>query len=274
MPRRIGKAVSQEEVAEAVGISREWYSLIERDRLGGVSASVLARIADALMMEPAERAAFFRLAVPELATSSLTDRSSVILEAFASLRRLTRRLWAATTEAEALTVVREYAITQLAADCTMTTTRHEGGYWDYAATCSDDHEGVMRFHARLRERWGRTVIDDLNGYPLLARPGEVLTRSERNALLPDLDGKVRGMWSTDVRVQPTDVSFLMARVRSKQGLVATLYASHHKAYAYSKLDRAQLSTLADLASHALSGHVSIKQLSHSDQSGLRLPRPI
>ena len=51
LPIRVGKAVSQEELAEALGISRQWYVRLESDRRTGVSPSLLARIADALAMD-------------------------------------------------------------------------------------------------------------------------------------------------------------------------------------------------------------------------------
>ena len=65
-PARLGKPVTQEEIAEAVGISRQWYSQLEGDRPTRVSVAVLARIADVLMMDSDERATLFRIALPEL----------------------------------------------------------------------------------------------------------------------------------------------------------------------------------------------------------------
>jgi transcriptional regulator with XRE-family HTH domain len=253
-PMRIGKAVSQEEVAEVVGISRQWYLMMESGRAVRVSAAVLARIADALMMDPAERAALFRLAVPELRSTSLADRTTVMLDAFGSLRRLTRPLWAATTEAEALTVVREYAMTQLAPVAMMTCTRVGERGWDLATTGDPDvGDRQKRFEALVRERWGGAVMDDLCCYTLMARPGELVTRSEREARFPGLAAKVRPV--VDV-VGLSDFSFVMANIRSQRGFVGRLYAVHTAARTYSEIERTQLSTLADLASLALSGYVS------------------
>ena len=65
-PRRVGKRVTQEEVAEAVGITREWYAALERGREVRVSALVLSRIAETLAMTADERRLLFTLAVPEL----------------------------------------------------------------------------------------------------------------------------------------------------------------------------------------------------------------
>jgi transcriptional regulator with XRE-family HTH domain len=69
---RIGKVVTQEEVAEAVGISRQWYALLESgSRRIRVSPPVLGRIAEALMLNSAERSALFQLAVPELGVTKM-----------------------------------------------------------------------------------------------------------------------------------------------------------------------------------------------------------
>lgn len=57
---RIGRAVTQEEIAEAIGVSRVWYATIESGR-GDVSPRLLPRIADALMLNPKDRLALLRL---------------------------------------------------------------------------------------------------------------------------------------------------------------------------------------------------------------------
>jgi transcriptional regulator with XRE-family HTH domain len=44
VPVRIGKVVTQEEVAEAAGISRVWYATMENDRAPRVSVRVLGQI--------------------------------------------------------------------------------------------------------------------------------------------------------------------------------------------------------------------------------------
>jgi transcriptional regulator with XRE-family HTH domain len=230
LPIRVGKAVTQEEVAEAAGISRQWYALLENDRPVRVSATVLARIADSLMMDPTERATLFRLAVPELRTASLTDRSTAVVEAFGALRRLTRRLWTATTTAERAALIREHAMTTLAPDAVVTCINVGKGLWDHAA-CGEDDECGSRFHAVIRQRWGDGAIDDLHRYDALARPGEIMLRS---------DGDSR-----------PHVSYAAAHIRSQRGLFGRLSLVHFTAREFSDTERAQLSTLAELASLAL-----------------------
>jgi transcriptional regulator with XRE-family HTH domain len=244
LPVRIGKMPTQEEIAEAVGISRVWYVMLENDRKVRVSARVLARISDALMLSPSERAELFRLALPDLPSVTLTERSTAALDGFGRLRRLTRRLWVATTEAEVLTVIREYAMTQLNPDLMITRTRVAPGRWAYAGT-GDSHSGerVEQLDELLCDRWGETAVDDCLCYPLMAQPGELLTRHERTvADSGELDAVG---WS--------DISFAIASVRSQGGFVGRLLAVHHNAHRYSELERAELSVLADLASVALSG---------------------
>jgi len=248
LPLRIGRPVTQEEVAEAVGISRQWYAMLESDRAGRVSAAVLSRLADALMMDPGERAVLFRLAVPELRLTSLPERSTGVLEAFRALRRLTLRLWAATTETEALTLVREHAMTMLAPDAMVTCTRVGDGSWVDAATGEDDACG-SRFHALLRRRWGDAAEKALHGYRQTARQGELMIRSERDGCCPDLAAVVR----RTVEPARPSVSFATASVQSQRGFFARLTVVHFAPHEYSEMERAQLGGLADLACLALSG---------------------
>jgi transcriptional regulator with XRE-family HTH domain len=245
LPIRVGKMPTQEEIAEAVGISRVWYAMLESNRRVRVSAQVLARISDALMLSSSERDELFSLALPELRSAALTDRSTALLAAFGWLRPVTRRLWAATTEAEALTIVREYAMAQLSPDLMITRTRVGAGHWAYAGT-GDSHSGerVEQLDELLRNRLGQTAVDESLCYPVMGQPGELLTRYERAAVTDGGELDAVG-WS--------DVSFAIACVRSQGGFVARLLALHHTAHPFSELERAELSVLADLASLALSG---------------------
>lgn len=251
---RIGKAVTQEEVAEAVGISRVWYAQLENDRPVRASATVLARIADALSMDPAERSTMFRLALPELRPTALANSSVECLEALGSLRRFMRPLWAASSEEEALTVVREHAMTLLSPVWTVTYTRVGEGRWDLSVTGDPDGgDGARQILGIVRERWGEAAADDVLGYTVMAQSGELMTGAERDSHFPDLAAKFRRVREA---VGLADVSFAMANVRSRDGIIRRLMASYRAAHAYSAFERMQLSTLADLTSFALSGCVS------------------
>ena len=64
--KRIGKMVSQEELAEAIGISRNWYSVIEVGRVRP-SIELVRRICNALMLDQAKRLELVDLAFPGVA---------------------------------------------------------------------------------------------------------------------------------------------------------------------------------------------------------------
>ncbi len=92
LPARIGKPVTQEEVAEAADISRNWYLRLETVQGVRISPALLDRIAKVLMLNPGERAEMFQLALPELRPATLKAPSPDLLEALRPLRELARRL--------------------------------------------------------------------------------------------------------------------------------------------------------------------------------------
>jgi transcriptional regulator with XRE-family HTH domain len=264
---RVGKPVTQEELAEAVGVTRVWYARLERSVDAKASARLVSRLADVFMLDDAERTALLLAAipalrtplgldaVPELRSVSLTDTSAQILNALGSLRPLTRRLWMATTEAEALALVREFAMTGIAPDAVLTRVRVAEGRWDQVATGNhDDDERGKQSVALLGERFGPSAVDEALLYPLITEPGDVWTRSERDARLPtSLVAKLR---ETLDAVGWDRLSFVTACVQTPQGFVGRILVVHHAGHEYSEIERAQLSTLANLASLALSGCVS------------------
>lgn len=67
LPVRRGRRVTQEEIAEAVGISRNWYRRLESGDAPRASAKLLARIAKAFQFTPEERTNLFVLGIPEIA---------------------------------------------------------------------------------------------------------------------------------------------------------------------------------------------------------------
>jgi transcriptional regulator with XRE-family HTH domain len=250
VPCRIGKTVSQEEVAEAVGISRQWYAMLENDRASSPSMAVLGGIADVLMLGQTERSMLFRLALPELRLGSPTSTSRAILDAFGSLRRLMRRLWAATSEGEALTLIREQALPQLGADAILSRTRVGEGRWEQAASGdSDGDERGREYLGFISRRWVPAAIDDVHCYSQMSLPGEVVTRSERDARCPALAARVRD--ALDV-LGWADASWAMTNVQTRHGFVARVMAIHNAPHEFSETERAMLGALADLACVALS----------------------
>ena len=67
LPVRRGRRVTQEEIAEAVGISRNWYRRLESGDAPRASTKLLDRIAKALQFTTEERTNLFVLGIPELA---------------------------------------------------------------------------------------------------------------------------------------------------------------------------------------------------------------
>jgi transcriptional regulator with XRE-family HTH domain len=65
-PTRIGRPVTQEELAEHLGISRQWYARFEGGAPAGFSTQLLSRLCDLLLLSASERAEFVRLAMPDL----------------------------------------------------------------------------------------------------------------------------------------------------------------------------------------------------------------
>jgi transcriptional regulator with XRE-family HTH domain len=66
LPVRCGRRVTQEEIAEVVGVSRGWYRQLEADSGARASVKLLARLSNALMATPGERIMLFGLALPEM----------------------------------------------------------------------------------------------------------------------------------------------------------------------------------------------------------------
>jgi transcriptional regulator with XRE-family HTH domain len=108
MPIRIGKRVTQEELAEHLGISRGWYTRFEAGAPAGFSIALLNRLGDLLLLSAPERAELVRLAVPELAPV-VSRGSTNLYEALGVVRRAVKRLWRATSEGEILSVAGEEA---------------------------------------------------------------------------------------------------------------------------------------------------------------------
>lgn len=69
---RVGKPITQEELAEAVDVSRTWYSLLEAGT-AVASSALLGRLADALSLSPTDRLRFFQVGIPELGGPTVPD---------------------------------------------------------------------------------------------------------------------------------------------------------------------------------------------------------
>ena len=73
LPSRRGKPVTQEELAEYIGVSRAWYCMLESEKPARASTFLLDRLASILMLSARERATLFAIALPELDFDRLSD---------------------------------------------------------------------------------------------------------------------------------------------------------------------------------------------------------
>ena len=70
LPVRIGKPVTQEELAEALGITRTWYALLESSLSPRASLRLLLRTAGVFMLGRRECAQLFALALANIGESA------------------------------------------------------------------------------------------------------------------------------------------------------------------------------------------------------------
>jgi DNA-binding XRE family transcriptional regulator len=75
---RVGRAVTQEEMAEALEVSRPWYAMLEADS-AHPSPTLVNRMCDALSLDDDERNELFRLAIPELGPANAGEKPAVPL---------------------------------------------------------------------------------------------------------------------------------------------------------------------------------------------------
>src|SRR4029077_4887390 len=119
-----------------------------------------------------DRATLFRVALPDL---NLGDESAAVLESCKLLRTVTKRLWNATSQSEALAVVCE-ELGSWFDDAPLVTRLHRlcAGAWD--CTCVVDRgpgDRVMRAWESLPSAMTPAEIDRCFLFPQLARAGDV-----------------------------------------------------------------------------------------------------
>jgi transcriptional regulator with XRE-family HTH domain len=248
LPMRVGKPVTQEEIAEAAGISRQWYAMLETDHRVRVSPQVLTRIADALMMSSRERGALFRLAVPEL-DSSTARRSASGSEAFWLLHAWSRRLWAASSASEVLALAGEEISSRFGRPPLIDTAfRRSEGSWECALVEGEApvKDRFAQFTDSLRSILNAEQIDELHIYPLLSQPGDVCTGAAFRS--PRIRETFR---RAQEEYRFGDWSPLHGRIRSRGNLVAGISVRIPR-HEYTSEQFLILSTISAMASLALS----------------------
>jgi hypothetical protein len=248
--RRRAPGLRREEVAKLAGITPAWYTQLETGCDIRVSPRTLNRVAVSLRLSDEEKIQLFSLAIGELSAfkPALRPQSLDVLEAFTSLRSLSRRLWSATTEEEALTIAREHCVRTLASDVMVTAVRTGLGKWNVQRT--GDSAAVrqtVEISSHIVAHWPRALRDELHLLNVLKRPGDLLTRSEV-AMSPELVSYFAG--TKNVK-WPNLQHVAMAAIHSRRGFVARLEPVLENSRVFSKIERAMLSSVADLTSLAL-----------------------
>ena len=238
--------MTQQELAEAIGVSHSWYAALESAGTRRISIGLADRLADALMTAPEERARLFLLAVPELAGRQFRDAIAV-LESFSGLRSFIRRLMSATSDEDILAITSEHIASWADSPLlVLTSRRRESGLWEYQTV--DDKHARSTASKLIKDAWHllSEEADALNLYPRLVHAGEVGTQELYPLPLQ------RAFLKLFARGGCAGYTFLKGRVRSRTGLIAGVSIWHELGHFYSASDRAILGAFAEVASLALS----------------------
>lgn len=250
LPSRRGKRVTQEEIAEVVGVSRGWYRMLESGASVRASMHLLERLSDGLMLTNEERIQLFALAVPEIHRTRLQSEASAVLDAFSSLRNIARRLWSASTEVEALTIVSEHGASYFdRPDVVLFAGRDAPGQWTLPVVTAGT-EGARRTELlllRCASALGPTQVDDLMSYAFINEPGKVGVRSE----LPYEKSIAEPFERALSEVNWPRLSVMFSHVGTRNGFTGLIGIMHAGGRVYSETDRAIAGVLATLTSLAL-----------------------
>jgi transcriptional regulator with XRE-family HTH domain len=249
IPRRIGKPVTQEEIVEVIGVSRVWYTTVERGRLNRPCVALLERICNALMLDERQRGEVFQLGIPEISSHLVELQHAAILQASAQLRTAAKRLWCASTVDEALTIAAEES-TQHFDDVALVFFGHRiaAGKWEGRAVVD---RGIGAQNTLFLEDLARALspdrFDEIALYPMLSEPGQVGTLNSHNAT------SVAAEYSMGLaKYKLHRTAFIHARICSRGGVTAGISVKHASEHVYSEVGRAVISAIASLTSLALS----------------------
>jgi transcriptional regulator with XRE-family HTH domain len=242
---RYGRRVSQEELAEAVGVTRGWYRMLESGASVRASMQLLDRLAEAFALATDERRMLFTLAVPEMRSLRFRGDSQAVLDAFSYLRPIVQRLWVTTSEIEAYSDVCA-RIANWFDDAAQVhwMRRDRTGEWEGCCLTDkgSDLNGILQdINASLRV----TGLDNLMLYPVLHQAGAV----GRSSDLPFTTQQARIKAYSQRGL--TTPEFIHARVHSRSGLIGGFSVVREAGRSYSETDHAVLGALAELTSLAL-----------------------
>lgn len=223
---RIGKPVTQEEVAEAADITRVWYAMLERGARIDVSTALLGRLADVLMLSKAERSALYAAGVPGLPPVFGVQAGDAI-EAFTWVRRAMKQLWSSTSEAEALDVATDMLAARFPdAAVVHDRFRDDDGNWRFPRFHGrrNDVARVTAFVCELAPALGREGMDALHRYPDVCEPGDTYVSGAEESWLLARVREQRDAVSSACGLDT--LSFLHGRLRSRTGWVAGIMVAH------------------------------------------------
>lgn len=241
------RRVTQEEVAEIVGVSRGWYKSLESGAGVRASAPLLDRLARALTLTDEERALLFRLAVPEIGNMQIRADSQAILEAFSWMRAAAKRVWVASSALEAYVEAAE-RIADRFDDALMVDWVHrdETGTWKRERTASRAWKYCCEIFQSVVASLEPWQVDNYMLYPEVREAGAV---GGSELLLPAVQGARTDVYSRYL-LEPPD--FVLARVHPREDRIGGFIVMHERGYNYSETDRAALGAIAELTSLALS----------------------
>jgi DNA-binding XRE family transcriptional regulator len=245
--------VTQEEVAEAIGVTREWYAMLESAIATRSSTrpslAVLERLAGVLMITPEQRKTLLGIAVPQEWRVHLSDDSTSVLEAFSRLRSFARRVGTSTSVEEGLAITTKSISDWFKPLHAYAARRHEPGVWQPHAICE-------RRPGSMVSKWIKectdlvsgspTMLDELNLYPQLRHTGEVGTDDSHPPRLQQM------IANYCARSRDGSFAFLKARICTGRGLVANVGVFHEVGHPYSPSDYAAIAAFAEVATLALS----------------------
>ena len=250
---RRGRPVSAAEIARAIGVGERWYALVEQGVPTRPSTSVVERLVHALALPPADAETLWNLAIPVL-RSRPRDESLLVLEAYASIQWYLRRLGAASSVDEVLSLAEETAhacFPDVSFIVAMSRTP-EGGWAPHGEGLGTAAalRRVWRQYGEVHRPLGdtdRSGLDRLMFYPAISQPGEVLTFAghDRAVLATILKGARH-------RYERNNGGELLARLRSRDGYVGHLFFADFCKSSDKPVERELAATIADLASLALS----------------------
>jgi transcriptional regulator with XRE-family HTH domain len=246
LPIRVGKRVTQEELAEHLGISRGWYARFEAGAPAAFSIALLRRLGDLLLLVQSERAELVRLAMPEL-EPVLSGDSSSLYDAVRGVRNAVKRLWAATSEAEIFHVAGEEARRLLPHSELIWVQRelqtealfpHPG--WHSATRLAEARADALRRLtpeqiARLDALWQPTPAGEI--LPFEAYPRDIVRQIYLSLREHGLAGN--------------SLSLVAAHIQGSSGFSGGLMSSSTRPHEMTKLDGTMLSAIADFASMSL-----------------------